>query len=243
MPLAIPRYIIDARIQDTTLRYEWDDWNVQDIFQSDDRDFEARMSDVSFRGNLAFTNACGEWITHRFNLLSNDPVPLQNIEAGWAAVIDPSYAVYWEPPDEDWLGHIRGPLSLAIMFILEATGNTYDYANPAQDSDHASNLAEHIMTDSKPFQIWRERVVERLLCLYPLDDDDPLGDVVPRQALDPDFDFRPEMTPNLIETYLRSLSTVSNPFLRDPGKMIEAGFVGTPYEFDLEMDRTVRMDY
>jgi hypothetical protein len=243
MSLSIPKYVAEAGIQDRSLKYEWDDWHLEEIFDSETEVFHARMREVSFRANIAFTNACGEWIIHRYDLLSTDPVPLQNIEAAWAGTIDPAYAVYWEPPDEKWLGPIRGALSLAIIFALEASGDAFQYTDPAVSAYRSSNLAEHIMPAPQTFQEWRERVLKRLRTLYPLNEDDPLGDVVPREALDPDFDFNPEMTQNLVQTYLDHLDPRLNPFLRAPQQMLTSGFVGTPYRFDIEADRVTRHDY
>ena len=234
MPLAAPKYIVDAGIQDNILRYEWDDWKLEDIFESESRAYYDLMSGVSFRANIAFTNACGEWIIHRYNLLSSDPVPLQNMEAAWAGLIDPCYSVYWEPPDEEWLGPIRGALSLAIIFSLEGIGDAYQYTDPAVSSNRASNLAEHIMSCPEPFQTWRERVVIRLQRMYPVDEDDPMGDVVPREALNPDFDFRLETTEQLVRAYLSNLVPAANPFLRTPEQMLKDGFQGPPYHFDIK---------
>jgi hypothetical protein len=243
MPLTTPHYIVEAGIATTVLKYKWDDWKLDDVFETESQAFHDRMSRISFRANIAFTNACGEWIVHRYDLLSTDPVPLQNMEAAWAGLISPSYSVYWEPPDDEWRGPIRGALSLAIIFSLEAIGDAYHYTDPAVSSDRASNLAEHIIHSPGSFQTWRERVVERLERLYPLDEDDPLGNVVPREALDPEFDFHPEMSDRLVQTFLSSLSPMANPFLRTPEQMIKDDFVGTPYHFDIEADRIARNDY
>lgn len=243
MPLATPRYITQAGIQDRVLRYKWDDWQLEEIFDSEMEAFYGRMRKVAFRANIAFTTACGEWIIHRFGLLSNDPVPIQNMEASWAGIIDPCYSVYWEPLDEEWLGPIRGALSLAIIFSLEAIGDACQYTDPAVSSNRASNLAEHIMTSPGPFRVWRERVVERLERLYPLDEDDPMGDVVPREALDPTFDFRPQLTEQLVQAFLDNLIASANPFLRSPEEVMKEGFKGMPYRFDIEADRIARNDY
>lgn len=243
MPLSTPRYIRDAEIRDVTLRYEWDDWKLEDIYESETDKFHERMSSISYRANIAFTIACGEWITYRYDVVSNDPVPHEHMEAAWAGLVDPWYAVWWEPPDEYWLGPIRGALSLAIIFTLEARADAYECLDVAESSDHASSVAEHVMTDPNPFRKWRERVVERLERLYPFDENDPMGDVVPKEALDPDFDFRPEMTEQLVQAYLSGLNSYANRFLRTPEEMLDCGFKGIPYRFDIEADSIARNDY
>lgn len=243
MPLTIPRYIRKAKIQDVLLRYKWDDWNVQSFFELESDTFHKRMSGVSYRANIAFTIACGEWVVQRFDLVSDDPVPLDHMEASWAGMIDPLYAVWWEPPDEFWLGPIRGVLQLAIIFTLEAKAAANDYTDPALSAYHAWNIAEHIMTNPQPLTDWRERVVDRLERLYPFNEDDPMGDVVPKEVLDPDFDFQSEMAEQLVQAYLISLDPGTNRFLRTPKQMLEFGFKGTPYRFDIKEDRIARNDY
>lgn len=243
MALTTPKYIANAGLKDNTLKYKWDDWKLEEIYGSEGDAFYNRMSKLSFRANIAFTNACGEWIVHRYDLLSNDPIPIQNIEAAWAGLIDPHYSVYWEPPDKEWLGPIRGALSLAIIFSLEAIGDAYRYNDPEVSADRISNLAEHIMTDPEHFQTWRENVVKRLENLYPRDENDPMGDVVPREALDPNFQFHPELTEKLVQNFLSNLDLSENSFLRSPTEMIEDGFEGTPYRFKMETDRIMRNDY
>jgi hypothetical protein len=198
------------------------------------------MSKVSYRAIMAFTNACAEWIVHRLILVSDDPEPCQHLEASWAGVIDPWYALYWEPPDEEWAGPIRGALQLAIIFTLEARMDAHACADPARSADYASNLAAHIQTNPQPFHEWREHAVMRLEHLYPFTEDDPMGDVVPREALDPDFDFQPDMTEKLIEVYLNGLNPASNRFLRAAQEMTKSGFKGVPYHFDLRADRAAR---
>ncbi|WP_147445087.1 hypothetical protein [Corallococcus sp. CA053C] len=51
-----------------------------------------------------------------------------------------------------------------------------------------------------------------------------------REALDPDFDFRPEMAPTLIGAFLGNLNYEANPFLRTPEEMRKLFFEGIPYE-------------
>ena len=160
------------------------------------------------------------------------------MEASWAGLIDPTYAVWWEPPDELWLGPIRGALQLAIIFTLEARAAAHDYTDPALSADNAWNIAEHIMTNTQPLTEWKERIIDRLERLYPVDKDDPMGDVVPS-----DVDFRVEMTEQLVQAFLSWLDPGTNRFLRTPEQMLELGFKGIPYHFDIKEDRIARDDY
>jgi hypothetical protein len=70
-----------------------------------------------------------------------------------------------------------------------------------------------------------------------------MGDVVPREAMDPDFDFRPDLTEHLVQDFLRGLDPATNRLLRTPKEMLECGFKGVPYTFDMEEDRKNRNDW
>jgi hypothetical protein len=243
MTLPEPSHIRAARIADQALRYEWDDWQLQAIFNRADESFRERMGRVSYRAALAFTIATGEWIVRRYDTVSADVEPLLHMEAMWAGVVDSRYVKYWEPEDEDWLGPIRGPLRLAIIFSLEAMVDLDACGDVGLSADRAVNVALRVLLDPGPYLAWRERVVERLESLYPFDPRDPMGDVVPREALDSDVDFRPEMTEELVNRYLRRLTPEANRFLASPAEMLERDFGGTPYTFDLAQDRIDRNEF
>jgi hypothetical protein len=243
MALPVPAYIRRANIQDVAVKYEWHDWHLQAMFDAPPDELRARLDALSLRANIAFANGVCEWIVYRFEGLSADPVPRDQIEAAWAGVVDSAYAVYWEPPTEDWTGPVRRPLFLAMVFMLEAKIDAYQYADPARSGHRATMIAERVLTDPEPFRDWREQALARLERFYPLDEDDALGDVIPRQALDPDFEFRPDMTEELIRLFLAGLDPGRNSRLLTPEEMLEAGFRGVPYRFDMEQDRIIRNDY
>jgi hypothetical protein len=240
MALSEPRYIRAARVSEPALRYTWDDWQLQAIFDNTQNAFRERMGRVSYRAALAFTIATGEWIVHRFDAVSDDPEPLRHMEAMWAGVVDSRYVRYWEPPDEYWLGPIRGPLRLAIIFTLEAMVDGDACGDVGLSADRAVNVAVRVLPNADPYLAWRERVVERLERLYPFDPHDPMGDVVPREALDPDTEFDVALTNELVNHYLRGLSPSANDNLAPPEEMLEREFPGTPYRFDIQQDRIVR---
>jgi len=236
-------YLSRANIQDAHLRYKWDDWDVQAVCEPEDAALYDRLGRLSHRALMAFTTGCGEWVVYRFEPLSDDDAPRKHMEAAWAGMVDPWYSRYWEPPDRLWLGPVRGPLQLAIIFTLEAKVDAEACGDVALSAVRANELTEHVLTDSRPFSAWREHVLQRLEPLYPYRDDDPSGDVVPREALDPGFDFQPELTEKLVQEYLRSLNPQSNRFLRTASEMLENGFGGTPYSFDIQEDRRRRADW
>ena len=170
-------------------------------------------------------------------------MPHQYLEAAWAAVINDRYLDPWEPPDEDWLGPIRGPLSIAMLIIKEAVMTAIFEFSPGIAPSYISNLVGYVLKDRTPFLRWRELVLNRLKKFYPLNLEETLGEVVPREALDPDFNFSPEFTEKLINKFLGSLDYKTNPFLNSPEEMISLKFEGTPYKFDIEKDRLDRFEW
>ena len=89
--------------------------------------------------------------------------------------------------------------------------------------------------EGKPFNLWLRWALDSLFKHYellPEDNKDPhkrQGPCVPRQAVDPDFDFKPEMTNDLLSDFLHGLHHTKNHYLRSPDEMQKLGFTGIPY--------------
>ena len=253
MTLTIPAYLKAANIQDRSVRYEWDDWNDLPALDKPDAALAARLKRVSQRAVLAFMCATAEWIVFRFGTLCDDPAPWAYIEAAWAAVIHVRYVGYgtgtgWQEfAVKGWDGPVRGPIKDALELLetgfqqLSWEGHT----DPTRYAVLMAPLARYVMTDPGPYNDWSERVIGRLEALYPRDPADALGDVVPRQAVDPAFDFLPEQTEPLINQFLASLDFRRSAFLSSPEGMLEhfdgdEDFSGTPYRFEIQADRQSR---
>ena len=243
MVLSIPHYIQSANIQNNVLRYKWDDWDLHQYYTNiDDDDLGDRIEHLSYRANTALTIACAEWVVHRYDMVSDDEEPDQYLEAAWAAVVDVAYLFLWEPPDEQWLGPIRGPLSVAMLIVKEAimSAELEEYKMPAL---YITSLAKHVLPDATAFLDWRSRTVDRLEKFYIEDPEETRGEVVPREAMDPDFLFNVNQTEGLINRFLFRLDYKVNPFLNSPEDMMELHFEGTPYKFDIELDRKNRYEW
>jgi hypothetical protein len=226
-----------------SIRYRWDDWNVEAVDMPLDEGLYERLSAISQRAVVAFTVGTAEWIVHRFGALSHDRFPHQRVEAAWAQVVHFRYSFEQDVNLQDWNGPVRGPIGIAIRRVVYAIQQAEEGFDPSWRACRAAKLAEHVMPTSTPYHQWRERIMERLEQLYPLKPEDKLGEVVPREALDPDYDFRLEQTEVLINQFLSSLDYRSNPFLNSPATMIKQGFTGTPYVFDIEQDRKARFEW
>jgi hypothetical protein len=243
MALPIPRYLQVPGIQDATIHYTWDDWDVEASDMPLKRDLQARLNGISHRGIVAFTIGTAEWIIHRFGQLSDDPSPRQYLEAAWAQVVDFNYSDHSDVDSAKWTGPVRGPMGVAIRRVKFAVQQADVSGDPAWRAGRASNLAEHVIAEPEPFRVWRQSILERFTRLYPIDPNEKLGEVVPWQALESREDFNPENTEALINQFLARLDWNTNPFLNSPQKMLRRGFKGTPYSFDIELDRKARVDW
>lgn len=254
MSLLQPRYIAAARIADAHADYPWDEWNVKDAYLPPDEELLERYGDLTHRAQVAMTVATAEWIVFRFNNLSSDPMPMQYLEAAWAANVDLAYGTYIETDDDDWRGPVRGPLNVAISIVVDALFCADQTDDPAENPAWMSKLAERVLPEhaQASFKAWRLACLERLEKYYSdpladesLDADDDLDEIddlfaertdqggppVPREAFDPTFDFKPERVTQLIGDYLAALDPSKNEFLQSADQMREQGFVGTPYTY------------
>src|SRR5438477_5021893 len=117
MPLTVPKYVQVPGIQDTTIRYTWDDWNVEQADMPLDDQLQERLQSLSQRATVAFTIGTAEWIIYRFGRLAHDPSPRRYLEAAWAQVVDFCYSLHEDVKMDEWIGPIRGPIGIAIRRV------------------------------------------------------------------------------------------------------------------------------
>ena len=244
MLLKKPAHIAQAAISTPELHYEWDEADLGKIFNKEGNDaFFDRINTISYRANTALAVAIAEWIVWRYETLSDDEIPYQFLEAGWAAVVDNRYNSLVEPNhDNEWQGPIRGPMSLAFMLIKEAIA-VEERELELVPILNMTELAEHILPDCTAYLAWRDSVLDRLEKLYPLDSEETRGDVVPREVFDLSIGFDPDMCEILINQFLRKLDPSDNPILNTPEEMLNLRFDGEPFVFNEEQDRENRFNW
>ncbi len=253
MTLPVPPYLKAANIQDHSIRYEWDDWRTIPAAETPDKKLVSRLAGVSQRAVLAFGCGTAEWIVYRFAKLSDDPAPWNFLESAWAMIVDVRYCGYGEATGwqeysvKGWNGPVRRPIQDALKLLEIACQQlAWEFhSEPTSLVGTISALTCYVTTDPAPYKKWSERVLERFESLYSRDPDDKLGDVVPRQAVDPGFRFKVQQTQTLINQFLSSLDYRHNIFLTPPEGILEhfdeeEDFKGTPYVFDIEQDRQTR---
>lgn len=233
-----PGFIERGNIASVSLRFLWDELNVRQAYQPPDATLLDKLTSASRRANCALTIGIAEWIIYRFEPFDLDPEPLQFIESAWAANIDLRYSEEIEIVDDEWRGPVRGPISMALTFVLDALFAEEAGANSVFNPAWAATFARHVLPSVTLFNDWLDVCVPRVaqLSVAPTEDSwdwfDPSsnwGALVPREALNPDVEFHPEMSLTLLQQFLDGLDPATNPFLRTPDEMIAADFPGIPY--------------
>lgn len=254
MAMQLPRHLSAATPQDNQLRYEWDDWRTIPAKNAVDETLAARLDEVSQRAVLAFACATAEWVLQRLARFCDDSKPWDYVEAAWARIIDIRYVGYagglsWaQYSTRSWEGPVKGPINEALSLLESAFQQlAWEQTDPTVYAGPLAALATYVLPDPASYAEWSRKVLDRFDALYPRDIEDELGDVVPRQAGDPEFDFRVEQTEALVNEFLAQLDHRANIFLSSPEGMLEPDdegrrFRGVPYRFDIEADRLVRQE-
>jgi hypothetical protein len=228
MSLILPKYIESSDIFDLPIEHSWDDSDPEYIYARMEERLQHRIGKISDRGQLVLSCGFAEWISWRFMKLNNDPMLLNKIEAVYAGVIDWRYLNNSKLPSRNnWYGPIRGPLWSAAELLNRMIDliKRKQFASP--ESVCLSFLALHVLQNNTPFKDWRRNTIQRFTSLYPIDLENPLGNSIPRAAIDPDYKVGQEA--EFLSDFLTNLDPKSNPFLSTAEEMLEAGFEGVPY--------------
>jgi hypothetical protein len=239
-----PSYVPADYRDRPVIRYVWDDWVGEDAFlELEDDELMERIETISHRANLALAVSCAEWIVYRYCALDDDVTPYKYIDALWAAVVDDRYAREWQPDRSEWSGPVRGPMMFALLYVQEAVREMATEAGVGGGVLYLSALARQVLPDPQVFIAWRDQTIAHLQRLYPLDDADTLGDVIPREALIAPAHFDTGQTEPLVRRFLASLDWRTNEWLNTPDEMAELDFDGTAYDFDMRSDRLRRQEW
>jgi hypothetical protein len=229
--LIVPSYIQRSGVVGAPVTYKW---AGTDAYNRDNVDLLFRFEDISIRGVLALAAGISEWIAWRLEGLAPIQSTLQFVEAVWAGDIAPQYTIAWdwecEPPFE---GSTQRPLFHTCELLLHVFNHS-DRAGAGSASQWAvylAYLARHVLPTPKRFETWLQAALDRLEMLYPRGEEDPLGEPVPRGALEVDQQFDPAKAPAFLDAFLRSLDPNANRFLRKPTDMVALGFGGRPYRY------------
>jgi hypothetical protein len=226
----MPSYIKAAKVSEDPISHEWSETDEENLL-NDNPSLRARISAISFRGQLAFAAGTAEWVAWRFSRFLEDQTACQALEAVWAGQIDRRYVRSLDMPE--WEAQYDRPIGGALgqaFWLLREAYVAFTRSQPlSQFATPLSAVALHVLPRPEPYKEWRRATIARLTKLYPMRDDDKLGPPVPREALDPGRPFDPNSAHTLLSEFLQTLEHQGNPHLYSPDELSEAGFQGTPY--------------
>ena len=240
-----PFRCVEVFSQENNLRYQWDDWNVEQADSPIDKSLQARLDNLSYRSLIGYYLVSGEWIVSRLRPFLANSLPYEYLEAGWVMSIDWRYGDDWEllEADSEWTGPVKGPVREAMKWISFSIQQSDEGGNVAWGAAHITKLTEYILPSHSAYVQWRERILPRLETLYPRDSHDRLGDVVPREAYDPEVDFKVDEGAFLVSQFLGRMQNTPNRFLNSSEEMRRNGFAGTPFVFNIDQDRRLRKKF
>lgn len=246
--LVIPNYIEVTGIHTKPVKFKWESGGGSEIYDRVSVKILNPMQDLSPRALLALSIGISEWILWRLHDIKDFPDAYQFIEAAWAGVVDFRYSISeWSTPFE-LSGPELEPQDDMALLLSKALRKTARRSNKGQSGCHLAFLCQHIVGSHKDYKEWLKFCFSRLGELYPKSSETRKyhltaihtaeekenynwGIVVPREALDPGFSFKPEMTDELVNNFLQKLDHKNNRFLRSPEEMISLGFEGAPYTY------------
>lgn len=206
-------YIPIKHLCDLSNHYEWDDWDPYEVVGEINGELVEKLAALSFRAVVTFAIGCCEWVVWRFKEKTDDQAPYQYIEACWIYILTD---IYKAPPvlkDRDWKGSVRGAINLSLMIVLNAIYNIEDEC-PEAEAAYVDAAALYILGNDPLYIEWRNKVLTRLNDFYPRQDNNPMGNPIPREILDVNTKFNYEESSILVNNFLSSLDISSNPFIR-----------------------------
>lgn len=193
------------------VRFEWSDWDPYAAVGEPESSRIETLGLIGDRPLIAYALASAEWVVRRFTRLSDDPRPLQFLEASWAFLLSFEY----EPPPEsneaEWKGPVRGSIDLALMTVLNTINSTQG-GKAEVDAGLEEQIARHVLERATEFEDWAGAVTLRLIEHFPREQDSDRR-MVPRSFFDLSHAYDERAVDAEVESYLRELRPEGNPFL------------------------------
>lgn len=236
MEIRYPTYLAKTGFADAPVKHPWDDREKVDYYGNESPLLQNKIARLTRRAAVAIAAGFAGWVAFRFSKLSDDPMLQRFLDAAWAGIVDWRYINLQAGPrntlsSKDWQGPVRGPI-FSTAVLLQNTLESGRRETPcAAHASYVSNLAEHVLSKPAPFKAWRKVIIDRLDRFHGYNPEDRTGLPVPREVLDPDYDYDPKGDAELIRAFLKGLDPSKNPFLVAPDEMIKAGFQGKPYSY------------
>ena len=145
------------------------------------------------------------------------------IDSMWAGALNYGYVVPVDPKP-DFTNRARAASFMTRQTVLASYRLSKVDDGRAQTCTEMAQIALHVLPKPRhrALNAWIKESLLRLAKWYPLKDGEEedstvrQGPPVPRQACDPQFDFKPKMTDQLMKEFVKGLASVRNPYLQRP---------------------------
>lgn len=244
-------YIRAAGVLDAPTTFPWKG-SGQHYGEPEGTKLHKIVSGLTVTGVAALAAGVQEWILWRLQSARDVARYLDHVDAAWAWTIDIRYKV-----DDKLRGEIpkdtpvNSALRDAVWMLRLVTNDKYwEIPEPSRSAVSLASIARQIMPPKakKAFEGWLAAAAERVSKLakapqpylaspsefaskeeYFAAGRPYFGEPIPREALDPAFDYKPELRKELLSRFLDRLDWQENPFLRSPEELAKQGFSGEPY--------------
>lgn len=233
--MTLPAYLSSLNLSAMPVDYEWNTvlfdtfWSVND---EDNPRLANALQLISGRAAFALGIACCEWIVARVEGHVDTRDALLRIEAAWAAVVDPRYAMLPVPPESPSsdIEQFTDPLWLVLKQIAYAHERWDDAAEVSSTTQGLAMLVDHIAGRHPAFEPWLANSLRLCHEHYPASDAPPEKEApVPQELFNPDFTWSEDAASSALKHFLQALNPTMNLYLRSPEQMLATGFKGMPY--------------
>ena len=247
--IEIPHYIEKTGVQNKPLRYEFETCFRSEIWDKSSDKLLRDMASLAPRAMLALCAGIGEWILWRVNQFERYKDPYLLNQAVWASVVEFRYVDYEQhvfkketnvdPVDIGTLDEVSKLLKNSVRQISRKTEGCFIGNKLAFLANHVikhgdfnrwlkycfAHLKKHFKIPDSTYRFFRDKDIDRKKIAF------DWGLPVPKEVLDPDFDFTMDKRAELLDNFLRRLDYSQNRFLRTPFELKKLGFEGTPYTY------------
>ncbi|VEJ56329.1 hypothetical protein [Pragia fontium] len=232
------------------LDYKWNRTIEDKLRNGDNQRLEELLDKCNYKSVFGLGIAASEWVFWRFKQWrvelegKNIDDLMLLVEALWIGLIDKNYL---RNPEHD-MDYIKGnKIESIVWYFLNQYISTRHYYRTSSvrlylDVSHYIMIAQHISPDPKAFESWLTNCLKRMIELFPNEQIDEDGGIdrsydvnqepfIPREFyFDPEFDYETADLQKMSNILLTQADYINNPYLLSPEKVIEKGFIGTPYQ-------------
>jgi hypothetical protein len=204
--------------------FEWDEPNFLKYCYFLPAALHDRLLELTDNANLALAIGSAEWILARFARFDPAIPARQFVDAAWADISTEWRPDWYDPPDDDWCGPVRGPILIAMRILYDALAGRGENTVIADRAVWMHNLALHVIEPLPPYVAWHEAVIARLERHHSwpveggrtpglFDDEFPRGRQVAPDVLDLDRAYDPTSASAALERFVERERRNGNPFV------------------------------